>query len=96
MNTGPLYRLPFGQIFVRGVSSAGLGALQAMLTALLHHGGSRVTRAGGRSAEIPFTQLLCAETKAPLDEMRLTLHRNVQTLEDYARRGETPPLELRL
>ena len=37
-NTSSLYRLPFGQIFVRGVSTAGLGALQAMLTALLAHG----------------------------------------------------------
>jgi len=55
-----------------------------------------VTRAGGRSAENPFVQLLCAETAAAIDEMRATLHRNFQTLHDYARRGETPPLELRL
>jgi 3-hydroxy-9,10-secoandrosta-1,3,5(10)-triene-9,17-dione monooxygenase len=96
LNTSSLYRLPFGQIFVRGVSTAGLGALQAMLTALLDYGRSRVTRAGGRSAENPFVQLLSAETAAAIDEMRATLHRNFQTLQDYARRGETPPLELRL
>ena len=41
-------------------------------------------------------QLLCAETAAAIDEMRTTLHRNFRTLHDYARRGETPPLELRL
>ena len=96
VNTSSLYRLPFGQIFVRGISTAGLGALQGMLTALLDHGRNRVTRAGGRSAENPFVQLLCAETAAAIDEMRLTLHRNSQTLHDYARRGETPPLDLRL
>jgi 3-hydroxy-9,10-secoandrosta-1,3,5(10)-triene-9,17-dione monooxygenase len=95
-NTSSLYRLPFGQIFVRNVSTAGLGALQAMLTALLEHGRSRVTRAGGRSAENPFVQLLCAETAAAIDEMRATLHRNFRSLHDYARRGETPPLALRL
>jgi 3-hydroxy-9,10-secoandrosta-1,3,5(10)-triene-9,17-dione monooxygenase len=41
-------------------------------------------------------QLICAETAAAIDEMRATLHRNFRTLHDYARRGETPPLELRL
>jgi 3-hydroxy-9,10-secoandrosta-1,3,5(10)-triene-9,17-dione monooxygenase len=96
LNTSSLYRLPFGQIFVRGVSTAGIGALQAMLAALIDFSRDRVSRAGGRSAEIPFVQLLCAETAAAVDEMRTTLHRNFATLHDYARRSETPPLELRL
>ena len=96
LNTSSLYRLPFGQIFVRGVSTAGMGALQAMLAALIDFSRDRVSRAGGRSAENPFVQLLCAETAAAIDEMRTTLHRNFATLHDYARRSETPPLELRL
>ena len=96
VNTSSLYRVPFGQIFARGVSTAGLGALQAMLTAVLDYSQNRVTRAGGRATESPFVQLLCAETAATIDEMRTTLHRNFRTLHDYARRGETPPLELRL
>ncbi len=70
VNTSSLYRLPFGQIFVRGISTAALGALQGMLNALIDHGRNRVTRAGGRSAENPFVQLLCAETAAAIDEMR--------------------------
>jgi len=96
VNATSLYRVPFGQIFARGVSTAGLGALQAMLTALLDYSQNRVTRAGGRATENPFVQLLCAETAATIDEMRTTLYRNFRTLHDYARRGETPPLELRL
>src|SRR5262249_6242258 len=96
VNTGSLYRLPFGQIFVRGVSSAGLGALQAMLTALIDYSRKRVSRVGGRSAENPIVQLLCAETAAAIDEMRSTLQRNCRSLHDYAQRGEMPPLELRL
>jgi 3-hydroxy-9,10-secoandrosta-1,3,5(10)-triene-9,17-dione monooxygenase len=95
-NRSSLYRLPFGQIFVRGVSTAGLGALQAMLTALIAYSRGRVTRAGGRSAENPAIQLLCAETAAAIDEMRATLHRNCRTLHDFARQDEAPPLELRL
>jgi 3-hydroxy-9,10-secoandrosta-1,3,5(10)-triene-9,17-dione monooxygenase len=96
LNTSSLYRLPFGQIFVRGISTAALGALQGMLNALVDYSKSRVTRAGGRSAENPFVQLLCAETAAAIDEMKSTLHRNFGNLHAYARRGETPPLEERL
>src|SRR5260221_389309 len=96
LNTSSLYRLPFGQIFVRGISTAALGALQGMLNAFLDYGKTRVTRAGGRSAENPFVQLLCAETAAAIDEMTNTLHRNFRNLHAYARRGEAPPLEERL
>jgi 3-hydroxy-9,10-secoandrosta-1,3,5(10)-triene-9,17-dione monooxygenase len=95
-NTSSLYRLPFGQIFVRGISTAALGALQGMLNALMDYGKTRVTRAGGRSAENPFVQLLCAESAAAIDEMRMILHRNFRDLHAYAERGEAPPLELRL
>jgi 3-hydroxy-9,10-secoandrosta-1,3,5(10)-triene-9,17-dione monooxygenase len=96
LNTASLYRLPFGQIFVRGISTAALGALQGMLNALLTYSTTRVTRAGGRSAENPFVQLLCAETAAAIDEMMAVLHRNFRNLHAYARRGEAPPLEERL
>jgi 3-hydroxy-9,10-secoandrosta-1,3,5(10)-triene-9,17-dione monooxygenase len=96
LNTSSLYRLPFGQIFVRGISTAALGALQGMLNAFLDYGKTRVTRAGGRSAENPFVQLLCAETAAAIDEMTNTLHRNFRNLHAYARRGEMPALEERL
>jgi len=96
VNTSSLYRLPFGQIFVRGISTSALGALQGMLNALMDYGKTRVTRAGGRSAENPFVQLLCAETAAAIDEMKSILHRNFRDLHAYAQRGETPPLALRL
>jgi len=96
LNTSSLYRLPFGQIFVRGISTAALGALQGMLNALLDYSKTRVTRAGGRSAENPFVQLLCAETASAVDEMTTILHRNFRNLHSYARRGETPPPEERL
>jgi len=96
VNMSSLYRVPFGQIFVRGVSTAGLGALQAMLTALIDYSRERTTRAGGRAAESPFVQLVCAEAAAATDQMRAILHRNFRVLQDYAERGEVPPLELRL
>jgi len=96
VNTSSLYRMPFGQIFVRGISTSALGALQGMFTAFLDHGRTRVTRAGGRSAENPMVQLLCAETAGTIDEMKTTLHRTFEKLHGYAQRGETPPLNERL
>jgi len=96
VNTSNLYRVPFGQIFVRGVSTAAIGALQAMLDAFVRYSRERVSRAGGRSADNPMVQLLCAETAAAVDEMHMTLQRNCGVLHDYARRAETPPLDLRL
>jgi 3-hydroxy-9,10-secoandrosta-1,3,5(10)-triene-9,17-dione monooxygenase len=88
--------LPFGQIFVRGISTSGLGALQGMFNAFLDYGRTRVTRAGGRSAENPMVQLLCAETAGSIDEMKATLHRTFDILHGYAERGEVPPLDERL
>jgi 3-hydroxy-9,10-secoandrosta-1,3,5(10)-triene-9,17-dione monooxygenase len=96
VNTSSLYRLPFGQIFVRGISTSGLGALQGMLKAFLDYGRTRVTRAGGRSAENPMVQLLCAETAGAIDEMKTTLHRTFDLLHGYAQRGEMPSLDERL
>ena len=95
VNTAPLYRLPFGQIFVRGVSTAALGALQGMLDAFLRYGAARVGR-GGRTADDPVAQLTVAETAAAIDEMKTILMRDFATLADYAERNELPPVRLRM
>jgi len=95
VNTAPLYRLPFGQIFVRGVSTAALGALQGMLDAFIGYGSARVGR-GGRTADDPVAQLAVAEAAAAIDEMKTILLRDFGTLAAFAERGELPPLELRM
>jgi 3-hydroxy-9,10-secoandrosta-1,3,5(10)-triene-9,17-dione monooxygenase len=96
VNSSALYRLPFGQIFVRGVSTASIGALQSLLDALLDYGSVRVSRAGGRTAEDPVAQLTCAETVCAIDEMKTILFRNFDNLSKYAEAGQTPPLSERL
>jgi 3-hydroxy-9,10-secoandrosta-1,3,5(10)-triene-9,17-dione monooxygenase len=97
VNTSELYRLPFGQVFFRGVSNASIGALQAMLDAVLAYGKSRTNRAhGGTASEDPLVQLTCAEAAAAIDEMKTILHRNFRNMEAYAARGEMPPVEERL
>ena len=96
INTAPLYRLPFGQVFFRGISTGAIGALQAMLDAYLDYGKKRMQRNAGLASEDGAIQLLCAETAAAIDEMKTILHRNFRVLQDYAARGEMPPLKLRV
>jgi 3-hydroxy-9,10-secoandrosta-1,3,5(10)-triene-9,17-dione monooxygenase len=97
LNTAPLYRLPFGQVFFRGVSTGAIGALQAMLDAYLDYGKRRIARATGTPASEEATvQLLCAETAVAIDEMKTMLRRNFKVLEAYAARGEMPPLQQRV
>jgi 3-hydroxy-9,10-secoandrosta-1,3,5(10)-triene-9,17-dione monooxygenase len=97
LNTAPLYRLPFGQVFFRGVSTGAIGALQGMLDAYLDYGKKRIQRNSGVAAsEEAVIQLLCAETAVAIDEMKTILHRNFKVLEGYAARGEMPPLKQRV
>jgi 3-hydroxy-9,10-secoandrosta-1,3,5(10)-triene-9,17-dione monooxygenase len=95
VNTAALYRLPFGQVFFRGVSTAGLGALQGMFNAFRDYGGARVSR-GMRTADDSTVLLTCAEVAAAIDEMKTILYRNFRNLSAYAERGEMPPLAERL
>jgi 3-hydroxy-9,10-secoandrosta-1,3,5(10)-triene-9,17-dione monooxygenase len=97
VNTSPLYRLPFGQVFFRGVSTGAIGALQGMLDAYLDYGKKRISRlTGAPSADDPLIRQTCAEVACALDEMKTILHRNFRHLERFAARGEMPPLKLRM
>ena len=97
VNTAPLYRLPWGQVFFRGVATASIGALQGMFDIFLEYGRSRVNRMFGTKAfEDPWVQFTCAEVAAGLDEMKTILHRNLSNLDAYAKRGEMPPLAERI
>ena len=94
VNRSPLYRLPFGQIFFRGVSSPAIGALQAMLDAFVGYAAKRSGPAG-KSTDDPVAQQICAEVTAAIDEMKLVLRRNMTVLWEFGEQGEVPPLTLR-
>ena len=94
LNPSPLYRIPFGQVFFRGVSSGSIGALRAMLEAFTRYAQQR-DGVMGKASDDPVAQQICAETAAALDEMVLVLHRNMRVLWQHAERGTVPPLALR-
>lgn len=93
VNDAPLFKLPFGQIFVRAVSSSSIGALQGALDAFVDYARVRVSsNTFNRTAEDPDAQMVIAETAAAIDEMKTILNRNFDTLMGKARGSE--PLEL--
>ncbi len=96
VNTSALYRLPVGQLFFRGASTASIGALQAMLDSIIGYAKERRTATGSRTAEDPMVQLACAEAASAIDEMTTILHRNFANLARYAARDEVPPLDERV
>jgi 3-hydroxy-9,10-secoandrosta-1,3,5(10)-triene-9,17-dione monooxygenase len=96
-NSSPIYRLPFGQIFVRAVSTSSIGALAGATDALRAYASKRVSSNDmSRTALDPSVQSVVAEATAAIDECRLILHRNLARMMDLARAGKSPDLEERL
>eukprot|EP01037_Dinobryon_pediforme_P008065 gene8065-8144_t len=96
-NPGPLYKLPFGQVFVRAVSSSSIGALQGALDQFEATGARR--KSNNTLASIagdPDVLSVIAEARAAIDEMKATLMRNFGVLGAFARRGESADIETRL
>ncbi|WP_245732400.1 flavin-dependent monooxygenase [Solimonas aquatica] len=86
--TADLYKLPFGQIFVRAVSSAAIGGLQGALDTFLDFAKVRVGDMGNKTSEQPPAQLAASETALAIDEMKLVLNRNFEVLMKSIRAGE--------
>jgi 3-hydroxy-9,10-secoandrosta-1,3,5(10)-triene-9,17-dione monooxygenase len=89
--TADLYKLPFGQIFVRAVSSAAIGGLQGGLDAFRDFASVRVGDMGNKTSEQGPAQIAAAEAAVAIDEMKLVLKRNFQVLMGKIRKGQ--PLE---
>lgn len=78
--TADLYKLPFGQIFVRAVSSAAIGGLQGALNTFLDFAKVRVGDMGNKTSDQAPAQLAASDTAISIDEMKLVLHRNFDVL----------------
>lgn len=96
VNTSALYRMPFGQVFSRAVSTASIGALRGMVAAFMETARTRVNVIGARTSDDTTAQLVIAEANNTIDELTLVLHRNFEVLERYAENGETPSMEERV
>jgi 3-hydroxy-9,10-secoandrosta-1,3,5(10)-triene-9,17-dione monooxygenase len=94
--SAPLYKLPFGQIFVRAVSSAAIGGLQGAVNSFRDWGKAWMGNMGVKTAEQGPAQIAVADILAAIDEMKLVLNRNFDALMEAARAGKPLEVERRL
>lgn len=95
-NDGPLYRLPWAQVFVRSVSTAAFGGARAALNAGLEIMKGRVsTNTGKASKQDPMLQAALAKAHAQILEMETTQRLTFEELMSLAERGEEIPMEKR-
>ena len=97
VNTSPLYRLPFGQIFVRAVCSSSIGALQAALESFIKINRDRVgLNDAKRVAQDPGAQAAAAQATSVIDECRTIMARNFDLMFEAAAAGTQLPIEQRI
>ena len=97
INTAPLYRIPFGQIFVRSVSTTALGIAQGALDTFREIAAKKVaTSDRSKVSEEPTTQAIVARAGSTLEELKLVLFRSFNEMMDLASEGSPIPLDRRL
>lgn len=88
VNDGPLYQLPWAQVFVRSVSTAAIGATQGALDAFIDIAGKRISTNTGKATKAdPLAMNAIAKTQSAIDEMKVTLRRNFREMMGRAREG---------
>lgn len=95
-NDGPLFTLPWAQVFMRSVSTAAFGGARAAVNAAIQIMQDRVsTNTGKASKEDPFLQAAIAKAHAQIIEMEQTLRLTFEDLMAHAERGEAIPMQKR-
>ena len=95
VNTAPLYRLPFMQVFVRAVCTASLGALEGALQDFIEVAKNRVAGPVPMRND-PMARILAADVSAEIARMKLVMHRNFDQMMDCTRDGRPIPLDDRI
>jgi 3-hydroxy-9,10-secoandrosta-1,3,5(10)-triene-9,17-dione monooxygenase len=98
VNSGPLYRIPFGSVFSYAITTPIIGMATGAYQAHVEYQQQRVRASyvGQKSADDPFAQVRVAEAAGLLDVAWLALERDMTELMGHARAGEKIPLPLRL
>jgi len=97
MNKSPVFRYPFGQIFTRAVSTSSIGALEGALDVFREGISKRVgSNDGARTALDPNAQLVAGEAEAAIDDLKLSLRNQFDTIGQYVLSGQEIPMEMRL
>jgi len=97
VNPEPGYRLPFGQVHVRSVSTPALGAARGALEQYADAMKSKVSQATGARASLnPHNARFAAEAAAVLEREELVLRGSFAEMLSCVERGELIPLARRV
>ncbi|MCX2981864.1 flavin-dependent monooxygenase [Halieaceae bacterium IMCC14734] len=97
VNEAALFQIPFGQIFVRAVSSSSIGALQGAIDCYRQVMGVRVgINDGKRAAEDPVAQQALADAAIVVDQQKLVLHRNFDRMMEAVRSNQPLTMDERV
>jgi len=97
VNTSPLFRMPWAQIFVRAVSTGSIGALQGALNAYIDIAGKRVSTNTGKATKVdPVALNAAARTQSAILEMKRTLFVSFEEMMAKLRAGEQIPMQDRI
>ncbi len=97
INPAPLFRIPFGQIFVRSVSTTAIGIAQGALDAYRKNTAQRIAASDGAKVALdPSAQTVAAHAAGVIEDLRGQLHRNFDELMTAARTGSELLIERRL
>jgi 3-hydroxy-9,10-secoandrosta-1,3,5(10)-triene-9,17-dione monooxygenase len=96
VNTGPLYRLPFGSVFPYCIVTPAIGAARGALNAFREQTQTRVAaRDNARVAEDPFAQCTLAEAAAAVDAAQERVLHNFDEMLSLARADQEISLAYR-
>lgn len=88
VNDHYIFRLPFGQIFVRSVSSSSIGALKGVVDSYITVNKDRVgLNDGAKIGQDPNAQMALAEAISAVDECKTIMMRNFDIMVDAAKEG---------
>ena len=83
--TVPLYKIPFGQLFPRAVSSSSIGATQGAINAYRAVASKRVgSNTGSKTAEDPHSQMAVSRAQALVDQLKQRLFSIFDDLMEHA------------
>jgi 3-hydroxy-9,10-secoandrosta-1,3,5(10)-triene-9,17-dione monooxygenase len=95
--TIPLYKIPFGQLFPRAVSSSTIGATQGAINAYRDVASKRVgSNTGSKTAEDPHAQMAVSRAQALVDQLKLRLFDSYDQLMADAREGNATDINQRI
>jgi 3-hydroxy-9,10-secoandrosta-1,3,5(10)-triene-9,17-dione monooxygenase len=96
VNDGPLYSLPWAQVFTRSVSTAAFGGARAAIGAAMKIMESRISTNTGKAAkDDPMLHAAISAAYAQMLEMELTLKATFDDLMALAEAGTPIPMEKR-